>query len=85
VIYFALLPADRGEESRRRVIQATDHILNECAKLEGNATIPWSPAEWKPALKVWGLQRADFDQMRRLKAVFDPGCVLAPGRFVGGL
>ncbi|HWF39200.1 MAG TPA: FAD-binding oxidoreductase [Candidatus Acidoferrales bacterium] len=85
VIYFALLPADRGEESRRRAIQATDHILNECAKLDGNATIPWSPAEWKSALKAWGLPRADFDQMRKLKAVFDPGAVLAPGRFVGGL
>jgi len=85
VIYVALSPGDRGEEARRRVIQATDHILNECAKLEGNATIPWSPAEWKPALKVWGLPRADFDQMRKLKTVFDPGSVLAPGRFMGGL
>ena len=85
VIYFALLPADAGEESRRRVIQATDHILTECSKLEGNATIPWSPAEWKSALKVWGLPRADFDQMRKLKSVFDSGSVLSPGRFLGGL
>jgi len=85
VVYFALLPTDHGEESRRRVIQASDHILNECAKLEGNATIPWSPAEWKSALKVWGLPRADLEQMRKIKAVFDPGGILGPGRFLGGL
>jgi glycolate oxidase FAD binding subunit len=85
VIYVALFAADRGEESRRRVSQSTDQILTECAKLDGNGTIPWSPAEWKSALKVWGLPRADSDQMRKLKTIFDPGGVLSPGRFLGGL
>jgi glycolate oxidase FAD binding subunit len=85
IIYFVLLPADRGEESRRRVIQASEHILTECAKLEGNGSIPWSPAEWKDSLKVWGAKREDFEQMRKVKNIFDPGNVLSPGRFVGGL
>jgi len=85
IVYIALFAADLGEESRRRVCQATDQILTEAAKLDGHATIPWSPAEWKSALKVWGLPRADFDQMRKLKAVFDPHGVLSPGRFLGEL
>jgi glycolate oxidase FAD binding subunit len=85
VIYFALIPADRSDEARRRVIQATDQILFDCAALGGNATIPWSPAEWKSALKVWGLERADFDQMRKLKTLFDPEGILSPGRFMGAL
>jgi glycolate oxidase FAD binding subunit len=85
VIYVVLLAADRTEESRRRASQSTEQILTEAGKLDGHATIPWSPAEWKSALKVWGLPRADSDQMRKIKTVFDPGGVLSPGRFMGGL
>jgi len=85
VIYFALLPKDRTEEARSRVIQATDQILHECAEFGGNATIPWSPSEWKSVLKVWGPQRADFDQMRKLKNLFDPHNILSPGRFAGDI
>jgi glycolate oxidase FAD binding subunit len=85
VIYVALLPKDRSDEGRFRVIQATDQILFECAELGGNATIPWSPAEWKSSLKVWGLERGDIDLMRKLKTLFDATGVLSPGRFVGGL
>jgi len=85
VIYFALLPNDGTEETRFRAIQATDQILHECAELGGNATIPWSPSEWKGVLKVWGPQRTDFDQMRKLKNLFDPLNILSPGRFAGGI
>ena len=85
VIYLALLPKDRSDEGRLRVVQATDQILFECAGLGGNATIPWSPAEWKSSLKVWGIERGDIDLMRRLKKLFDPSGILSPGRFVGGL
>jgi FAD/FMN-containing dehydrogenase len=85
VIYMALLPGDRGEESRGRVVKATEQILAAGAKLEANATIPWAPSEWKSALKIWGLERADFPQMQKVKKVFDPNGILSPGRFVGGL
>ena len=81
----ALLPTDGEQDSRRRVTQATDQILLACRDSGGEATIPWCPAEWKSALKVWGLDRRDLDQMRKLKEVFDPHGTLSPGRFVGGL
>ena len=85
VIYFAFLPGDRTEENCRRVVRATEQIFVECSRLHGNATIPWCPVEWKSALRVWGPERADLDQMRKLKKVFDPNNVFSPGRFVGGL
>src|SRR5271156_1732164 len=85
VIYFALLPGGRNEDSKGRVTEASNQILNASAALGGHGTIPWCPAEWKPTLKVWGLERADFAQMQKTKTVFDPGGVLSPGRFVGGL
>ncbi|HVB57439.1 MAG TPA: FAD-binding oxidoreductase [Candidatus Acidoferrales bacterium] len=85
VIYFALLPNVRSNETRRLVIQATDQILSKCSSLGGSAVVPWCPVEWKSNLKVWGLGRGDLDQMRKLKMVFDPHGVLSPGRFVGGI
>jgi len=85
VIYFAILPAARNEEMKRQSAHASDQILAACAALGGQASIPSCPAEWKSALKVWGLERADFAEMEKLKSVFDPRGVLSPGRFVGGL
>jgi glycolate oxidase FAD binding subunit len=85
VIFIALLPGDRGEESRSRVVNATNQILAAGAKLDANAAIPWAPSEWKSALKIWGLERADLSQMQKVKKVFDPRGILSPGRFAGGL
>jgi glycolate oxidase FAD binding subunit len=85
VIYFAVLPPESSEASRQQVIRAADNTLAACVALGGHATIPWCPTEWKNALKVWGLPRADFAQMLKLKKVFDPAGVLSPGRFVGGI
>jgi len=85
VIYFAILPTESSDATRQQLIQATDNILAACAALGGHATIPWCPTEWKNELKVWGLPRADFAQMLKLKKVFDPAGVFSPGRFVGGI
>jgi FAD/FMN-containing dehydrogenase len=83
VIYFALLPNALDADTRGRVVQATEQILTSCAALGGNASIPWCLGEWKPSLKVWGQTRGDFEQMRKVKNVFDPSGILAPGRFAG--
>ncbi|MGA3293400.1 MAG: FAD-binding oxidoreductase [Candidatus Acidiferrales bacterium] len=85
VTYFALLPSEQNPEALSRVVRATNDIVAECAALGGNATIPWCPVEWKSVLQVWGIGRGDFEQMRKLKKVFDPPGILAPGRFVGGI
>jgi glycolate oxidase FAD binding subunit len=85
VSYAALLPSTRDNESRGRAQKACDRIVETCAGLGGNATIPWCPGGWKGVLKLWGPERADFEQMRKLKNVFDPAGILAPGRFAGGV
>ncbi|MGD1211051.1 MAG: FAD-binding oxidoreductase [Candidatus Acidiferrales bacterium] len=85
VIYLALLPSEENQEALGRVVRAANDILAECAALGGNAAIPWCPAAWKSLLPVWGLDRGDFEQMRKLKKVFDPHGILAPGRFAGGI
>lgn len=85
VAYAALLPKDRGDESSIAVAAAAEEILAATSAAEGHASIPWSPAEWKGKLKVWGYDRAEFQQMKKLKTFFDPVGVLSPGRFVGGI
>jgi FAD/FMN-containing dehydrogenase len=85
VIYFALLPTARTEQILKKVAQATSKILAGCARLDGNSTIPWCPSEWKPALNIRGPNRSDFELMRKLKKLFDPGDVFSPGRFAGGI
>lgn len=85
VVDVALLPRARDEGSRARVANATERIMAACARLGGNVTIPWCPGEWKASLKIWGPERADFEQMRKLKKVFDPAEIFAPGRFAGGI
>jgi glycolate oxidase FAD binding subunit len=83
VMYFVLLPTDLNEIARDRSLQVTERMLAECAALDGTASIPWCPAEWKFSLKVCGNRRGEFDQMHKLKDVFDPGRILSPGRFAG--
>jgi hypothetical protein len=41
--------------------------------------------EVKRDIDVFGDERRDFALMQRLKLEFDPGLVLAPGRFAGRL
>jgi glycolate oxidase FAD binding subunit len=85
VIYFVLLPDAGDEKARGRVAMIAEKIMAAIAEIDGHATIPWCPREWKRWLPVWGRPRADFPQMAKLKKVFDPRGILAPGRFVGGL
>jgi FAD/FMN-containing dehydrogenase len=84
-IYFSILPAARDEDVRHRVEDAANKIVAAAQRLDGHATIPWCPSEWKESLPVWGPVRADFPQMKKLKSLFDPQGIFAPGRFVGGL
>ena len=85
VIYFALLPEARNENARARVAAIAAKTMASIAEMDGHATIPWCPTEWKSSLPVWGFAPPDFPQMAKLKKLFDPRGVLAPGRFVGGL
>ncbi|MGH9716023.1 MAG: FAD-binding oxidoreductase [Candidatus Acidiferrales bacterium] len=85
VMYAALLPKARDEQSQKLVANLTGQAIAACVHAGGNVTIPWCPPEWKSTLKIWGSERDDFEQMRKVKKVFDPADILAPGRFAGGL
>jgi glycolate oxidase FAD binding subunit len=83
--YLALLPAARNKDSLNRLALACKEFSSAGPAVDYRVVIPWCPAEIKKAVDVWGPTREDFPLMQKLKAVFDPQGILAPGRFLGGL
>jgi FAD/FMN-containing dehydrogenase len=62
------------------------HELPELVSAEGGyVVIEAAPAAVKERLDVWGLRPPAFNLLKALKAKFDPGHMLNPGRFIGGL
>jgi glycolate oxidase FAD binding subunit len=61
-----------------------DLIRRVTAAYDGAAVVVDAPDEVKRSLDVWGPVRG-LDVMRRIKAQFDPGGRMNPGRFVGGI
>ncbi len=51
----------------------------------GTVVVEAAPLAFKRDIDVFGPTRADFAIMQRLKQEFDPGRILAPGRFAGRL
>ena len=51
----------------------------------GDAIVERCPESVKEHIDVWGREPSGMAIMRRIKGQFDPGNVLNPGRFIGGL
>lgn len=51
----------------------------------GSVVWPRVPPAWRPAVDVWGPGPSTLELMRAIKQALDPGGMLSPGRFVGGL
>jgi glycolate oxidase FAD binding subunit len=85
LIYFAILPASQDATAFGKLAKFSEAVLRATDELGAKARIEFAPIELKRAVNVWGTSRPDFELMRRVKKVFDPGNVLAPGRFAGGV
>ncbi|MGH7820769.1 MAG: FAD-binding oxidoreductase, partial [Candidatus Binatia bacterium] len=51
----------------------------------GYLVVEHAPPLWKSELDVWGPAPASLALLRGIKTAFDPGRVLSPGRFIGGI
>ena len=60
-------------------------LAGEVERLAGTVTVAQCPLAMKSELEVWGTERDALPLMQRIKQKFDPGQVLNPGRFVGGI
>jgi glycolate oxidase FAD binding subunit len=74
----------RAADARKlgAAIEAFDDELHES---QPRAQVVASNHPQRPYLRVWGTDPAAVEQMRALKARFDPNRTLNPGRFVGGI
>jgi FAD/FMN-containing dehydrogenase len=84
-LYGAFVPAAKDGETLGRLAKAWGGLQRAVREAGGTAMIEFCPPELKQFVNVWGTPRADWELMRRVKQVFDPGGVFSPGRFVGGL
>jgi glycolate oxidase FAD binding subunit len=76
---------DSGAGKMDSITDLVGKFTDEAAKHEGNLIVESSPCDLKERVSVWGRSRSDDVVMRRLKETVDPGGVLNPGRFVGGV
>ena len=74
----------RASDARKlgAAIESFDDALHES---QPRAQVVASNHPQRPYLRVWGKDPAAVEQMRALKARFDPNRTLNPGRFVGGI
>ncbi len=86
VAYLALLPRDGADDSIRLLGRECARVFSLAGKAPWRyVVLPWCPAALKREIDVWGQPPSNLALMRKLKNVFDPGGILSPGRFVGGI
>lgn len=74
-----------GTDSIPRLTGAVAPLRAFAIEARGSLVVLQAPREVKAAVDVWGPVGDTLEQMRGLKEQFDPGRVLNPGRFAGGL
>ena len=66
------------------ISSAERHTVLDRIGVEASSCVLYdAPAEWKQDRDIWGPAPETIDLMRALKAEFDPGRVINPGRFAG--
>ena len=80
-----LLPPSDLPDAPARMAQAATEMIHAGNNLAGRVTLPWCPTAVKRDVNVWGPLHDDSPLMQKLKAQFDPGRILNPGRFLGGI
>lgn len=74
-----------GPEGEARLADVVAPMRAFAVQAKGSLVVLQAPVAVKARVDVWGPPGKDFTLMRGLKEQFDPGNILNPGRFVGGL
>ena len=81
IIQLCLLPEALSES----VDGLVSRLRHAAADFGGTLVIEHCPVELKRRVDVWGTTCDDLGAMRKIKLLWDPKDVLAPGRFLGGI
>ena len=85
VMYIALLPAGNDASSHARLADACRELMQASLAAGARPMIEWCPTALKREINVWPPPGSDQALAEKLKCLFDPQGILAPGRFLGGL
>ncbi len=76
---------EAGDAVDKQLVRTSELLLEAAERAGGRAMVEWCPAAVKSRMNLWGTPRDDFAWMRRVKEAMDPGGMLNPGRFYGGI
>ncbi len=85
ILYTYILPEKNLRLRTGPLVELIEELRSETVKNEGSLVVESSPLSVKKKIDVWGELRSDYQVMSRLKKEIDPGGILNPGRFVGGI
>jgi glycolate oxidase FAD binding subunit len=85
IVRYYLRAEGAGGDRFSRLAKAVAPLRAFAVEARGSLVVQHAQPEVKAAVDVWGAVGDGMALMRGLKAQFDPGGVLNPGRFVGGL
>jgi glycolate oxidase FAD binding subunit len=85
IVRYFLRAEGAGSDRLTRLADAVAPLRAFATDAKGSLVVLDAPPEVKARVDVWGPVGEVFSLMRGLKEQFDPGRVLNPGRFVGGL
>jgi glycolate oxidase FAD binding subunit len=83
VVYAALRP--RQKTGSLQLAAPCRALMEAAIRMGARPLIEFCPADLKSEVNVWPPLGSEESLVRKLKNVFDPQGVLAPGRFQGGL
>ena len=76
---------DDDEQSEESVLEAVSGARTAVHAVGGRLVIERCPPGVKAAMDVWDDVGESIEVMRRMKEQYDPGSILNPGRFAGGI
>ena len=85
VVYAALLPPAGDAGSTARLVAACRELMQVSIGAGARPMIERCPVAVKREVNIWPAPGNDQALAEKLKRVFDPQGILAPGRFLGGL
>ena len=75
----------RRSRAGQPVLEAIQQIWRIAQQYDGSAVVEHCPLPVKSQIDVWGDPPDSMEVMQAIKKRFDPGDILNPGRFLGGI
>jgi glycolate oxidase FAD binding subunit len=85
IVRYHIWVNDDGDDRFSRLTGVVTPLRDFATAARGSLVVLQAPPEVKAGVDVWGSAGKGFALMRGLKEQYDPGRILNPGRFVGGL